>query len=78
MAGLVMNGESTCTSIRIECERASGTCRTATRLPPRFWGAGVVAVSIPMITSDEMGKRHISAETIRGVRIGNRVFARHN
>src|SRR5882762_8203979 len=36
--GLVMNGESTCTSIRIECERSSHTCRTATAVTNSIFG----------------------------------------
>jgi len=36
--GLVMNGESTCTSIVIECLRANHTCRTATAETNAFFG----------------------------------------
>jgi hypothetical protein len=43
--GLVMNGESTCTSIRIECERTSHACRTASAITQRaFDGPGVLGV----------------------------------
>src|SRR5712664_2999077 len=45
--GLLMNGESTCTSVRIECERKSGICRTATAVTASLLGrAQVVAVSM--------------------------------
>jgi hypothetical protein len=40
--GLVMNGESTCTSIHIECERTNGICRIATAVTNSFLGPGQV------------------------------------
>src|ERR1700692_2175972 len=36
--GLLMNGESTCTSIHIECERTTDTCRTATAITQSTFG----------------------------------------
>src|SRR5215472_15956489 len=36
--GPVMNGQSTCTSIRIECSKAARTCRTATATTNAFLG----------------------------------------
>jgi hypothetical protein len=45
--GLLVNGESTCTSIRIVCERKSEICRTATAVTASLLGhAQVVAVSM--------------------------------
>jgi hypothetical protein len=37
--GLVTNGESTCTSIRIECVKETGTCRTATAVTNSILGS---------------------------------------
>jgi hypothetical protein len=63
--GLVMNGESTCTSIHIECEKTNGICRTATAVTNLLQGhAQVLGVFISddyKIT--EWTRDTVSAET---------------
>ncbi len=48
--GLVMDGKSTCTSIRIECSKEARTCRTATAITQAAMGKAQV---IGVMMSDD-------------------------
>lgn len=60
--GLVMNGKSTCTSIHIECERATNVCRTATAVTKESFGRGQV---LGVFMSEDYKVTDWSNETIR-------------
>jgi hypothetical protein len=59
--GLVMNGESTCTSIRIECEKMTRSCRTATAITQPALGRAQV---LGVIMSDDYKVEQWTNDTI--------------
>jgi hypothetical protein len=59
--GLLMNGETTCTSIHIECQKAGRTCRTATAVTTAAFGLGRV---LGVFMSDDYTVTEWTNETI--------------
>ena len=59
--GLVMDGKSTCTSIRIECSKEARTCRTATATTNAFMGRPQV---IGVMLSDDYRVTEWTRDTI--------------
>ena len=59
--GLVMDGKSTCTSIRIECSKEARTCRTATATTNAFMGRPQV---IGVMMSDDYRVTEWTRDTI--------------
>jgi len=59
--GLVMDGKSTCTSIRIECSKEARTCRTATAITQAAMGKAQV---IGVMMSDDYRVTEWTRDTI--------------
>ena len=59
--GLVMDGKSTCTSIRVECSKEARTCRTATATTDAFMGQPQV---IGVMMSDDYRVTDWTRDTI--------------